>query len=254
MLHADVEMFVNSTEGWLSFAYQQIKFLQNSTLIATQKRYHYKNIKALASNPPDLTHLDISHAAKNKLLTSLQYIDQLNANALKKLGLKLAGMVGDYKQFLQAQDQESYKAWVDKILNPQQGYRQAHNYIRGEAHAPPLPQEVETPQGILSSPGDKAAHFKEVWADLWTQRDIEALTSLYQQLRQLIGDIHQGDMVPITSEDVAEGLKAIKLDTTLGIDFWGPKELRQIEELGLEDLALLLNNCEQAKAWPLHIL
>ena len=83
--------------------------------------------------------------------------------------------------------QKDIKEWADKALNPREGYRQAHNFVRGTAKAPPLPEEAKNPQGgpIIMDQDELAEHFQAQWGKLWTQRDAEDHLNTIEKLRDL---------------------------------------------------------------------
>ena len=151
------------------------------------------------------------------------------------------------------------------MLDPKTGMSQGHTWTRGHERAPPLPETLEVNGQILCHPRELGTHYQDEWARLWTQKtsqEYQEVVAAIREVRRMAG-YHENssqqlalkeEWPKITGADVKKGLKEIANNTALGIDQWGPKLLKLLPDDALEELAEVLNNIEQAMAWPSHTL
>ena len=79
------------------------------------------------------------------------------------------------------------------MLDPRKGMSKAHEWTRGVGKAPPMPTEVKTTNGILTSPKDLGEHYVQQWSQLWTKatepnynNTVEQLYKLYKICKTLL--------------------------------------------------------------------
>eukprot|EP00973_Karenia_brevis_P061413 8538961-Karenia_brevis.AAC.1 len=71
--------------------------------------------------------------------SAFKHLRVLGINALAKMQDILAKAIAEAEPKEAKHHRQGCAEWVDRILNPNEGYRLAHNWTRGAPKAPPLP-------------------------------------------------------------------------------------------------------------------
>ena len=105
-----------------------------------------------------------------RVLSALQYVSNLNENALKNLAGKCKGLAAKAKRIDEQRDSEALKEWIVTSLS--RGGKAVHTWTSQRTKAPPLPPRVFDPEASrwLTHPQDQAEYYARYWDELWQKR------------------------------------------------------------------------------------
>ena len=83
----------------------------------------------------------------DQLKAGLRDISQCNKPLLTELRALARKAYTKADHTIKAQEQDDLTNWIDKILDPEKGYTEAHRWTRGTAKAPPLPTHLIVGEG-----------------------------------------------------------------------------------------------------------
>ena len=106
----------------------------------------------------------------------------------------------------------------------------------------------------LSHPSQLGTLFAEQWRKVWTKVTHEPPEELALSLSHLYTLAQAQPLPPLTTNQVRSAIKGLKNDTAVGIDWWKPTMLKQLQPDALEKLTQLLQSIEDQVAWPEYIL
>ena len=136
----------------------------------TQQKKHTDMLYKLASTPPP----KLEHPIVNSTVRALKCINDLHTNNLVMLQRNVETLHKIAFNINSQHNKISMQSWVNKALDPTQGYRIARAFSRGCAKAPPMPEVVIHDGKILCNSTDLAEHYLEQWTLLWQNQQAHA--------------------------------------------------------------------------------
>ena len=101
-----------------------------------------EEVKEAMTNIPKHEELGLEMDKWMRIVSGINNHRRLNINAINNFQDVLGAAIG-HIQRLEGQDKKSaIEQWLDRILDPREGYRVAHGVARGISKAPPLPTEI----------------------------------------------------------------------------------------------------------------
>ena len=105
---------------------------------------------------------------------------------------------------IKEQEQDDLTNWIDRILDPEKGYTEAHRWTRGTAKAPPLPTHLVvgegTDQRTYGPPHELGEKYVRDWGELWTQPPYAPWAEVASLICQITWT--REDLEPLTIEDI----------------------------------------------------
>ena len=133
--------------------------------------------------------------------------------------------------------------------------KEVYGYIRGNSKAPPMPSSSKNEAGeVITHPAELGQFFARSWQRIWTNSKSPTLSYTHKKLQQLYQYAKEHPFPTIVPSQITDAIRRIKRDTAVGIDLWGPMELRHIQEASTLELTKLLNTIEATVAWLQHVL
>ena len=160
----DTHQYTDPVLGWCQVVMNNLKHLISSkdSNDPIQSKLHRDKLYQLAQTPPGL-----QHPVTNSTVRALKYIINLQTKQLVMLQHKVQALLHLATKLNKQQHKSSLQTWVNKALDPTQGYRVAHAFSRGCARAPPMPAVVHHNGSVLCNSVELAEHYLQQWTTLW---------------------------------------------------------------------------------------
>ena len=198
----------------------------------------------------------LSEADRLMLSSGLRSIASANRDSVNELRATTRKAYTKADKALKEQEQDDLTNWIDRILDPDKGYTEAHKWTRGTAKAPPLPTTLVIDDGVnkhtYGHPHELGTKYVRDWGALWTQPEYATWGEVAKMIRELSWDAE--DMEPLTVRDLRRAIYSLRPGTATGLDQWRPDELRLITREGLEQLLALYQEVERHGVWPTGIV
>ena len=126
----------------------------------------------------------------------------------------------------------------------------------GHSEGSPLPTHLVIGEGeqqrTYGHPHELGEKYVRDGGELWTQPTYAPWAAGAHMIRQITWE--EGDMDPLTVEDIRRAIFSLRPGTAVGLDQWRPDELRLLTKEGLEQLLLLYQAIEKQGVWPTGIV
>ena len=127
-------------------------------------------INSLVPKLPSHKDMGMEEPAKTRYVAALRQARDFTIPQLQTVIDKSNAIIRFMLAARRKEDATQAADWIEEILDPQTGYKEAHNWTRGTSKAPPLPTHMWKKGKYYSHPHDMGDILLKDGGSIWTQK------------------------------------------------------------------------------------